>query len=200
MKHLACVTLGLAFALAPGNAQSTFQVTGARLPVTLAKQNYGKLPKGVSAYDLSICNASARKESLSSGEVYHALSKADPSLHPVGRQVVLSSILQTQNWSAARIVGLALTVAVDALSIVLASKTGGKAAPIAAAALGSLSVQQIATGVNPAPSANQIETLETQALEPSLVLDGGSCVERTVFAASADSKPGKAESLSFHVR
>ncbi|MBV9303495.1 MAG: hypothetical protein JOY62_09820 [Acidobacteriaceae bacterium] len=197
MKHLICVTLGLALPLVPGTAQSTFQVTGARLPVSLAKQNYGKLPKGVSAYDLSICNARARKESLSSGEVYQALSEADPSLHPVGRQVVLSSILETQNWSAARIVGLALTVAVDALSIVLASKTGGK---IAAAALGSLSVEQIATGVNPAPSPNQIETLETQALEPALVLDGGSCVERTVFAASADSKAAKAESLSFHVR
>lgn len=46
---------------------------------------------------------------------------------------------------------------------------------------------------------DQVEKFETEVLEPALVLDSGSCVERTVFAAAA-APSLKAHALSFHVQ
>ena len=200
MKNYVCAALFLSSLAWRAGAQSTFMVTGTPLPVTWVTQNYGKMPKGIAAYDLSICNASTAKQSLPSSEVYQALSRANPALQPLGREVVLSSTLASQNWNAARIIGLVLTLAVDVLSIAIAAKSGGKGTSIAAAAVGSLSLQQLTTGLKPAPTADQIEKLETQVLEPALALDAGSCVERTIFTANVDPKPKKAQALSFHVR
>jgi hypothetical protein len=70
---------------------------------------------------------------------------------------------------------------------------------LAAIALGSFSAQQLTTGQNTSVSADQLEKFETQVLEPALVLDSGSCVERTVFTAMQDSRIKPAD-LSFHVR
>ena len=67
--------------------QSTFSVIGTPIPSSLAQQNYGSLPKGVVAYDLNICNRSAVKESVVSGEIYQALSGANGALKPIGRLV-----------------------------------------------------------------------------------------------------------------
>jgi hypothetical protein len=54
-------------------------------------------------------------------------------------------------------------------------------------------------GRNTNVSADQLEKFDTQVLEPALVLDSGSCVERTLFTAGQDSKV-KPAILSFHVR
>jgi hypothetical protein len=59
--------------------------------------------------------------------------------------------------------------------------------------------------LKPILSADQVEKFEAQVLEPALVLDSGSCVERTVFVITTASSKGKAnlritaEPLSFHI-
>src|SRR5947209_13366597 len=87
-------------------AQGTFEVTGTPIPVTLLKQNYGKTPKGIAAYDLNICNSSRIKQSVVSSEIYQALSRSDATLQPIGRDIVLASILRTPNWSTLRILSI----------------------------------------------------------------------------------------------
>src|ERR1700719_669564 len=103
MKNFVVVIVSIAFLGAACFAQSTFEVTGTPIPGTLSKQNYGKTPKGITAYDLSICNSTRTKQSVVSSEIYQALSKSNPVIQPIGRQIVLASVLQTQNWSVLRI-------------------------------------------------------------------------------------------------
>lgn len=179
--------------------QSTFQVTGTPIPVTLSKQNYGKTPKGITAYDLSICNSTATKQSVVSSQIYQALSKSNPAIQPIGRQIVLASILQTQNWSVLRILDVVLNSASGVLAVLSSSKNSGSGRLLAAVALGSLSAQQLTMGQNTNVSANQLEKFDMQVLEPALVLDSGSCVERTLFTTGQDPKV-KPPTLSFHVR
>jgi hypothetical protein len=69
MKHIALAALILTFLCAESFAQSTFEVTGTPLPATLMKQNYGKTPKGIAAYDLNICNSSGVKQSVVSSDL-----------------------------------------------------------------------------------------------------------------------------------
>jgi hypothetical protein len=67
------------------------------------------------------------------------------------------------------------------------------------AALAALSGQQLIIHLRPILSADQLQKFENQVLEPALVLDGGSCVERTVFVSSQDPK-AKAQAFAFHVQ
>jgi hypothetical protein len=200
MKNLVLAALIITSLCAKGFAQSTFEVTGTPVPVTLVKQSYGRMPKGIAAYDLTICNSSRAKESVVSSEIYQALSRSDGSLQPIGRQIVLASMLRTQTWSAQRIISLALNSAMGVLTVLSSSKTGGSGQLLAAIALGSLSTQQLTTGLTGNRSSDQLEKFDAQVLEPALVLDAGSCVERTVFAAAQNSKVKKPAALSFHVR
>jgi hypothetical protein len=200
MKNLVLAALIIASLCAEGFAQSTFEVTGTPIPVTLVKQNYGRLPKGIAAYDRNICNSSRAKQSVVSSEIYQALSRSDGSLQPIGRQIVLASMLRSQNWSALRILGLALNSAMGVLTVISSKKNSGSGQLLAAIALGSLSTQQLTIGLKGSTSADQLEKFDAQVLEPALVLDAGSCVERTVFTAGQDSKVQKPAALSFHVR
>lgn len=197
MKNLVLVVVSVACLGAPGFAQSTFYVTGTPIPATLSKQNYGKTPKGIVAYDVNICNSSRAKQSVVSSEIYQALSKSDATLQPIGRQIALASILRTQNWSTLRILTIALNAASGVLMVLSSSK--GSEQLLSAIALGSISTQQLTTGVNGNTTADQLEKFEAQVLEPALVLDAGSCAERTIFTA-LDSKVKKPVGLSFHVR
>ena len=180
-------------------SQSTFSVIGTPIPSSLVQQNYGSLPKGLVAYDLNICNASAIKESVVSGEIYQALSSANGALKPIGRQMMLAAILQNRSHSALTIANLALNSAMTALSILSSSSHRIPAGLLAGAALASIGGQQILTNLRPVLPADQLEQFEAQVLEPALVLDAGSCVERTVFAATANPK-AQVQALSFHVR
>jgi len=197
MKNLGLAALIITSLCAESFAQSTFEVTGTPLPATLLKQNYGKTPKGTAAYDLNICNSSHVRQSVVSSEIYQALSRSDAMLQPIGRQVILASILRTQNWSTPRILSLALNAATGVLMLLTSPKGSGQL--VAAIALGSLSTQQVTTGLTGNATADQLEKFEAQVLEPALVLDAGSCVERTVFTA-LDSKVKRPAGLSFHVR
>lgn len=195
------VTAVLAVALTCGCAcaQSTFTVTGTPIPQALMQQTFGNVPKGVSAYDLNICNASAAKQSVVSSEIYQALSKVDGSVQPIGRQIMLAAILRNQNRSLGSILRMSLTSATAVFSILSSSKYHIPSGLVTGAALASMSGQQVLTNLSPILSADQLEKFETQVLESALVLDAGSCVERTVFVTSAPSK-SKSETLSFHVR
>jgi len=196
MKNLVWAVVSIVCLGATGFAQSTFEVTGTPLPATLLKQNYGKTPKGIAAYDLNICNSSPVKQSVVSSEIYQALAKSDATLQPIGRQVVLASILRTQNWSTLRIVNIALSAVTGALMVLTPPKGSGQL--LAAIALGTLSAQ-LTSGLPGSTTADQLEKFEAQVLEPALVLDAGSCAERTVFTV-LDPEVKKPAGLSFHVR
>jgi hypothetical protein len=199
MRTLFSAVLAITLARGAACAQDTFVVTGTAIPAELLKLNYGSLPASVRAFDLSICNASANKQSVVSSEIYQALAKSNAGLQPIGRQIMLAAILRNQNHSVASILNLILNSATGVLSVLGAAKTKLPPGVLAGAALGSLSAQQLITNLRPVLTADQVEKFENQVLEPALVLDGGSCAERTVFASTAEPKQ-QTKSLSFHLR
>jgi hypothetical protein len=180
-------------------AQDTFVVTGTAIPADLLRQNYGRMPKGIGAYDLSICNVSDTKQSIVSSQIYQALAQSNPALQPVGRQIMLAAILRNQNHSAAAIFGVALNSLSGVLAVVSSSRYKVPAGLITGAALAAISGQQLMSTLRPILSADQLEKFESQVLEPALVLDSGSCVERTVFT-SVPKSTARSQSLNFHVR
>ena len=197
------IVSGLVFAFLLGGQlcfpQSTFEVTGTAIPTQLLQANYGKLPAGVIAYDLSICNVSKAKQSIVTSEIFQALSQTNPGLQPIGRQIVLSAILRTQNHSGSAIATMALNSVTTVLSILSSAKYSVPTGLVTGAALGAVSVQQLLNNFKPVLSPDKLEKFEQQVLEPALVLDEGSCVERTVFAAAANPSQ-KNNALIFRVR
>jgi hypothetical protein len=179
-------------------AQGTFEITGTPIPAQLLSQNYGNVVKGVNGYDLNICNISDAKQSLTSSRVYQALMQADATIQPVGRQIMLASILRNQSRSWSTIVGVALNSATGVLSIIGASSYKLPQSCTTGAALGSVTGQQLLTNLKPVLSVDQLEKFEDQVLEPALVMDAGTCVERTVFTITVGK--AKPQGLSFHVR
>ncbi|HTU45793.1 MAG TPA: hypothetical protein VMF91_12065 [Bryobacteraceae bacterium] len=199
MRNSLTAILGVALVCGCGFAENTFMVTGTPIPQALVQQNYGSVPKGMTAYDLNICNQSSVKQSLVSSEIYQAISAANGAIHPVGRQIMLAAILRNQNHSPSSILRISLSSATAVLSLLSSSKYHVSSGLVSGAAVASIAGQQVLTDLNPILSADQLEKFETQVLEPALVLDDGSCVERTVFTVSATSKT-KSQTLSFHVR
>lgn len=196
MKSFVLAGLATVLLSAIGCAQASFEITGTPIPAGLLRQNYGSVPKGIGAYDLSICNVSATKEALVSSRIYQALSSTNSLLQPIGREIMLASILRNQNRNAMSILSAILNSTTGVLSVFSASRYKLPSGWAAAAAVGSLSGQQLISTLRPILSADQLEKFETQVLEPALVLDGGSCVERTVFVSSDNAK-AKAQPLSF---
>jgi len=179
--------------------QDTFAVTGTPIPASLIRQNYGRMPKGISAYDLSICNTTDVKHSVVSSEIFQALSKSNTGLQPIGSQIMLTAILRNQNWTVTNVLGVFMNVSAGILSVLNSTKIGLPAGAATGATLASLSLQQVLSNLKPVTSAEQLQKFATQVLEPALVLDGGSCVERTVFTVT-DQPKAKAAGLNFHVR
>lgn len=179
-------------------AQATFEITGTPIPPSLLTENYGNVPKGIGAFDLNICNVTDNKQSIVSSRIFQALSDAYSSLQPIGREIMLASILRNQSHSAATILSVILNSTTGVLSVLGSTKTKLPAGLITGAAVGSLAGQQLLNSLKPILSADQVEKFESQVLEPALVLDGGSCVERTIFVNFAAVQP-KPQSLSFHI-
>ncbi len=202
---LAKTLVGMALAISAGlNGQQSapqqlFYITGTPIPAELLKVNYGSLPKGINAYDLSICNVSSQRHSLVSSAIFQALAEADNTLQPVGRQIMLAAILRNQNHSVQAILNMALGSTTSTLSVLntgpITAATGWKSG----LALGALVAQQILSNWKPALTADQVEKFESQVLEPALVMDAGSCVERTVFTVTVVPSK-KPQALQFHVR
>lgn len=199
MRSIAAAALGFALAAGSSFAQNTFTVTGTQIPQSLLQQNYGTVPKGVTAYDLNICNSSAAKQTVISSEVYQTLAAANVTIQPIGRQIMLAAILRNQSHSPSSLLKMSLSSATAVLSVLSSSKYHIPSGWITGAALASISGQQVLSNLSPILSADQLEKFETQSLEPALALDAGSCAERTVFALSATAKT-KSQSLTFHVR
>ena len=199
MKGLFILALTMSLAHAVW-AQDKFTVSGTPIPSDLVKQNYGQLPKGVNAYDLSICNVTTDRQAMVSSQIYQSLAQSNLSLKPIGRQIMLASILRNQRRSAMTILNVALTAGTGVFALLSTSKTMN--VPDSAKtviALGSLLFGQVTASLQPVLPADKVEKFDREVLEPSLVLDGGSCVERTVFA-SLDDGSTKTPALVFHVR
>jgi len=199
MKILSLLLLTTAALL----AQDTFTITGTAIPTPLLKLNYGTLPRGVDAYDLNICNLTDARHSITSSAIFQALSEAQTDLRPIGRQVMLAAILRNQNHSVKTWLNLALMSTTSVLSVLGTSHTGISSRSLSAAALGALIGQQLLAQLNPVLTADQVEKFESQVLEPALVMDGGSCVERTVFTAIPGAQKATrrdAPNFEFHLR
>jgi hypothetical protein len=181
-------------------AQQTFSVTGTRIPVELVKVNYGRLPKTIQGFDLNICNQSSAKQPLTSSQVYQALVEANPYLKPIGRQIMMGEILQNQQRSVTTVLTVVLNSAIGVLSVLGAARSGIPPNILAGTAVGTAVGQQLLGSLKPVLTADQVQRFENQVLEPALVLDGGSCVERTVFALAASGATSTLQSLTFHVR
>jgi hypothetical protein len=182
------------------SAQSTFSVTGTLIPTALVQVNYGKLPNTIEAFDLNICNQSAEKHAVTASQIYQALAASSASLQPLGQQIMLGVILRNQRRSVATVMTVALNSAVGVLSVLGAARTGISANALAGAAVGSAVGQQLLNNLKPVLTPDQVERFESQVLESALVLDGGSCVERTVFTLVSPGAKNQFESLTFHVR
>ena len=186
-------------------AQDTFAVTGTSIPSALLKLNFGPLPKGITGYDLNICNLTDTRHPITSSEIFQALAESQGNLHPIGRQIMLAVILRNQNHSLKTWFSLGLSSTTSVLSVIGTSRTHLSSGVLSAAALGALIGQQLLATWNPVLTADQVEKFEAESLEPALVMDGGSCVERTVFAA-LPVVPKRAAAVSpvsnfqFHVR
>ncbi|MDQ2711659.1 MAG: hypothetical protein M3Y24_05380 [Acidobacteriota bacterium] len=199
MKLLSGTLLNLLMLSGLVSAQNTFAITGTALPSSLLQQNYGKLPKGITGYDLNICNVSDKKQSIVSSEIFQALAQSGQGVQPIGRQIMLTAILHNQNRSAGTVASMVLNSMTGILAILSSSKYSIPTGALTGVALGAMSAEQLLTNFKPVLAADQLEKFDAQVLQPALVLDSGSCVERTVFA-SATVPSAKAHSLSFHVR
>ncbi len=206
MRSLA-VFAALSLFTATGYGQGTFQINGTPIPAELLHQNYGSIPKGVGAYDLSICNVTATKQSIVSSKIYQALSQSNTPVEPIGRQIMLAAILRGQSHSKVAIFGMVLNSFTSVYSVLGSSKYRIPVGLMTAGAIFSLSGQQVLGGLKPILPADQVEKFETEVLEPALVLDGGSCVERTIFTANgpftanaAPKSKSKPEALTFHIQ
>jgi hypothetical protein len=157
------------------------------------------MPKGVGAYDLSICNQTAAKQTVTSSQIYQSLVQSNPDVQPIGAQIMLAAILHNQGRSSLSIANIALTSMTGVFAVLAASQYNMPAKWATGFAIASLSSQPVLNALRPVMSADQLQKFQSQVLEPALVLDAGSCAERTVFTVktSTQSKPSN---LSFHVR
>ena len=163
-------------------AQNTFTITGTSIPVSLLKLNYGPLPKGIEGFDLNICNVTDIRHPLTSSEIYQALAESQGNLRPIGRQIMLAVILRNQNHSLKTWLAIALNSTSGVLSVLGTGRSAPSSGVLSATGLGAVIGQQLLATWSPVLTADQVEKFESQVLEPALVMDGGSCVERTVFA------------------
>jgi len=112
---------------------------------------------------------------------------------------MLAAILHNQEHSTMSIVNIALTSMTGVFAVLGATKYSLPAKWATGFAIASLTSQPVLNAFRPVVSADQLQKFEGQVLEPALVLDGGSCVERTVFTVAATSNE-RSPKLSFHVR
>jgi len=206
MKIIASASIALLFAaLLP--AQDTFAITATPIPTSLAKLNYGPLPKNVSSLDLSICNVSNAKADLTAAQVYQALVRANNAVQPLGSSVMMAAILHNQNNSLKSWITIGLSSTTGVLSVLGTSKAVNISSGwLNGIALGALVGQQVLNSLSPVLTADQVQTFQQQVLQPAAILDSGSCIERTVFitmapvaGASRKTKPPVLGNFEFHV-
>lgn len=181
-------------------AQNTFSVAGTKIPPELVRLNYGRIPASIEAFDLNICNEGTEKQGVTASQIYQALAQSNVNLQPLGGQILLAAILQNQRRSSTTLLTVAVNSAIGVLSVMGVTRSGIPTATLAGAALGAAVGQQLLVTLKPVLTPSQLARYQSQVLETALVLDGGSCVERTVFTAVAPQSRNKYQSLTFHVR
>jgi hypothetical protein len=200
MKTILAPIAALLLAAGGAQAEDTLAVSGTPIPKQLLAQNYGTMPKGVGAYDLSICNVTNVRQSVVSSQIYQALAQSNVALKPIGRQIILASILQNQRRDLLGILNIALSSATGVFSILSTSRTMNVPPSVnTSVGLGTIVLGQITNSLRPVLPPDKVEKFDRDVLEPALVLDGGSCVERTVFTM-VENKKSKPGALSFHMR
>ena len=200
MKTIFFVVLLVCVLVSASAAEDKFTVTGTPIPKGLLEDSYGKLPKDLAAYDVIICNATEEKQSVTSTRIYQSLTKSNPDLQPLGRQIVLASTLRSEKHSVWNILNVSMTTATAVFGLMSNSKDFDVGSGVkTAVALSSLALQQFMTSFQPSLPPDRMQKFDREALEPALVLDSGSCVERTVFAVASDPKQAP-EALSFRVQ
>lgn len=183
-----------------GLAQDKISVSGTPIPKQLLEQNYGSMPKGVTGYDINSCNTSEERQTLVSSQVYQALSQADTTVIPIGRQIMLASILRNQSKSLLTILGVSLNSATGVVALLSTSNSMNLPDSFkTAVGLSAILLGQITNQLKPVLAPDKVEKFDREVLEPALVLDGGSCVERTVFALAKNRK-AKAEAVQFRMK
>ena len=197
MKPFAIVTFLTALAATSVCAQNALNISATPIPASLLTQNYGKMPRGVAGYDVTICNASTTKQIVISSEVFQAMVQQQAGVQPIGKAIMLAAVLHNQNSSFFNILNVALGSASGVLSV-LSSAHSIPNSVITGTSLGSLALQQVLNNLKGYTSASVLQQFDNQILETALSLDGGSCVERTIFTLVTNNKV-KPAPLSFHV-
>ena len=162
-------------------AQTTFSVTGTKIPPDLVRLNYGRIPNTIEAFDLNICNDAPDKHAVTASQIYQALAESNANLQPLGGQIMLAAILQNQRRNSTTLLTVAVNSAIGVLSVLGATRGGIATSTLASAALGAAVGQELLITLKPVLTPSQLARYQSQVLESALVLDGGSCVERTVF-------------------
>jgi hypothetical protein len=150
--------------------------------------------------DLDICNQTSDKHAVTASQIYQALAESNLRLQPLGKQIMLAVILRNQRHSAATVLSVVVNTTVGVLSVLGAARTGVSANILAGTAVGSAIAQQLLNNLKPVLTADQVSRYENEVLESALVLDGGSCVERTVFTLVSPTSKNDFKNLTFHVR
>jgi hypothetical protein len=197
MKTIVISFVGAVLTVTSLRAQNALNISATPIPTSLLTQNYGKMPNNTGGYDLTICNASSVKQMVISSQIFQALVQQQAGVQPIGKQIMLAAILRNQNSSFFSILNMTLGSASGVLSILSSARTI-PGSVIAGTSLGSLALQQVLNNLKPYSTAAALQQFDSQVLETTLSLDGGSCAERTVFTLLASSKV-KPAPLSFHV-
>lgn len=197
MKTLAIGIICAGLAGTALSAQNALNISATPLPASLLTQNYGRMPRNIGGYDLTICNSSSAKLTVISSDIFQALVQQQAGVQPIGKQIMLAAILRNQNNSFFSILNMALGSASGVLSV-LSSAHSIPSSVITGTSLGSLALQQVLNNLKPYSSASALQQLDSQVLETAISLDSGSCVERTVFILLANKKV-KQGPLSFHI-
>ncbi len=199
MQRILTAALTGLLLLRSGWAQSTFSVTGTEIPANLIRANYGRIPNGIEAFDLNICNETGDKHAVTASQIYQALAESNLNLQPLGGQIMLAAILQNQRRSVGTVLSVTLSSAVGVLAVIGAARTAVSSNILAGAAVGSAIGQQLLGSLKPVLTPDQVQRFESQVLESALVLDGGTCVERTVFTLETSPQKTGNTKLTFHV-
>jgi multisubunit Na+/H+ antiporter MnhC subunit len=199
MKTLIALAAALLCGL-PALGQDTFTVTGTIIPSALLTQNYGSMPKGIVGYDLTICNATEQKQPVVSSQVYQALAASTGEILPVGRQILLASILSSQRRDVLSLVTFGLNTAVGIFSLMSSSNSMNPPPGVkTGVSLVAISVQQFTSNFKSILPADKLQKFDNDALPQAMVLDSNTCVEKTLFALVLTSSV-KPAGVEFHIK
>jgi hypothetical protein len=135
-----------------------------------------------------------------STRIYQELANSNVSITPIGKQIMLASILRNQGWSVTEILNVALVSATGVMAL-LSPSAAVRVPNGVKTAMGvtTLTLSQLSNVLKPVIGQDKVEKFEREVLESALVLDTGSCVERTLFVATSEPK-AKPATLQFRVK